>query len=110
MLAYMGMWAEGIDAACAPANLTYFRLMETAMKSYAASPAPAPGDHQKSPVKLPTEPDTPTQTPVAPQPEDSPGHANAAAAPDRRAHSVEDAHADGSDRSSETESPRGSAS
>jgi|Transcript_53132 hypothetical protein len=82
--------------------------METAMTNSSAGPAPAPGDHQKSPVQLPTEPDKPVDAPITPQPEDSPGHANAKAQPDRVAQSIEDAHADGSDRSSETESPRGS--
>ena len=72
--------------------------------------APAPGDHQKSPVELPTEPDKPADEPNTPNPEDSPGHVNAKAMSERTAQSVEDAEADGSDRSSETESPRGSAS
>lgn len=78
------------------------------MNSHTASPAPAPGDHQKSPVQLPTEPDRPVDVPLTPQPEDSPGHANAKAKPDRSAQSIEDPEADGSDRSSKTESPRGS--
>jgi hypothetical protein len=82
--------------------------VEPSMYNLAATPGPAPGDHEKSPVKLPTEPDRPLDAPVTPQPEESPGHANAKANPDRRAQSVEDAHADGADRSSETESPQGS--
>ncbi|MGQ3051923.1 MAG: hypothetical protein ACT6S0_09075 [Roseateles sp.] len=72
------------------------------------TPGPSPGNHQKSPVELPTEPDKPADAPNTPQPEDSPGHANAKATADRRAQSVEDPEADGSDRLSETESPRGS--
>ena len=78
------------------------------MNIQAPSSGPAPGDHEKSSVKLPTEPDKPSDAPAVPQPEDSPGHANAKAQPDRRAQTIEDAHADGSDRASETESPRGS--
>ena len=45
--------------------------------------------------------------PASPAPADS-QDGNAKAAPDRHAHSVEDAEADGSDRATETETPRGS--
>jgi hypothetical protein len=78
------------------------------VNNHVPGPGPAPGRQEKSPADLPTEPDNPLDTPVAPQPEEGPGHANAKAKPDRRAQSVEDAHVDASDRVSETESPRGS--